>query len=386
MDISSEASRCHEESSNKQVAIEVEQSLSLSSSTSSTAALESSQSEEKEVEEQDRKRKKTHLIPCRSMDDDSVKKSVAVTAPSLQFLEDVTDKCSRREILAAHTRYCLKVRDQLELERNGVFATEGLELSCDHYFAEESEREGERDSVNAVSSADTTTECEDSLSSPISQLLRAAASASIEEEERDRARETVPCRTNALSNIYGKFFTHFQALYNEHDGLAIATLLMIPCCTTAIARDDYVWMRVCDTERRPQSLVWHRHLYGDICYRNSYEYLFTAVPDCIIVFHGVQCHHHSRGTVVVAPYSYFFTIVLPVEGERVQEGPIVVSTLSPSLYRLVQVELAGCKVNYYNSDNVIVRQSQHMALKWCSDPSLSPIQVLKAVYPRYEQM
>jgi hypothetical protein len=40
-----------------------------------------------------------------------------------------------------------------------------------------------------------------------------------------------------------------------------------------------------------------------------------------------------------------------------------------------------CKVNYFNENNLIVRHAQHIALKSCSDPTLSPFEIVNMIYP-----
>lgn len=126
-------------------------------------------------------------------------------------------------------------------------------------------------------------------------------------------------------------------------------------------------------------MVWKRTVEGEVCYRGGFEYLFKQLPDCIMVFHSVECRHHSGGTTVIAPFSFFFTIVVPVP---TTSQP----TTSPSLsndshHKMVSVEVVGYNINYYNHDNKIIRQAQHSTLKSCSDPGLSPLDVMKAVYP-----
>ncbi len=51
------------------------------------------------------------------------------------------------------------------------------------------------------------------------------------------------------SNINEKFFVHFQNFHNEHDEMAIGSLLMIPCCHSDVVRDAFGWMRMTHNAR-----------------------------------------------------------------------------------------------------------------------------------------
>ena len=50
-------------------------------------------------------------------------------------------------------------------------------------------------------------------------------------------------------------------------------------------------------------MIWKRTVHGEACFRGGFEYLFQTLPDCIILFHSVRCHHHN-GTVVIAPFLF----------------------------------------------------------------------------------
>jgi hypothetical protein len=129
------------------------------------------------------------------------------------------------------------------------------------------------------------------------------------------------------------------------------------------------------------AMVWKRSVQGEVCYRGGYEYLFNKLPDCIILFHSVQIHYHHKGTVVIAPYTYFFTVAVKISDAN-NESHQSNSTNKSSAMKLIQIEVVGCKVNYYNIDNKIVRQAEHIALKSCSDPSLSTADIILLVYPQ----
>ncbi len=75
-----------------------------------------------------------------------------------------------------------------------------------------------------------------------------------------------------------------------------------------------------------------------------------------MLFHTVKCHYTDRGTAVIAPYSYFFTVTVPLPNPaatsesataRVQSipttvgSPIFTTGQSPFIYKEIHLEIAG---------------------------------------------
>ncbi len=192
------------------------------------------------------------------------------------------------------------------------------------------------------------------------------------------------------TSIYEKFLIHFQNLYNEHDALAISTLLMYPCCKRDMTRELCGYQRI--GPQNKLALGWKRTGQGDVCFRGGFELMFSKAPDCIMLFHTVKCHYTDRGTAVIAPYSYFFTVTVPLPNPaatsesataRVQSipttvgSPIFTTGQSPFIYKEIRMEIAGCNVYYYNHENLIVKQENHMVIKGCSDPTVPPHILIK---------
>ena len=302
------------------------------------------------------------------------------------FLENL-DPNSRREMLAFHAQYCLSAKYRHMQSLSDLVVKDEPSLECSIKIHPDS----------------TTKETSDEDNRPkLIDLMNSSSKASIS--------TIADPMSNGNYGVYEKFFVHLQHFYNEHDAMAIAYLLMIPCCVHEVVREVVVWMPSSKsnpsvtledigtpTKRGDLSVVWRRSVSGEDCYRGGFEDLFNKLPDCIIVFHSLQIHHFSEGTVVCAPYSYFFTIAVPVDNtnnEVVMETTLSnddnnsqhshsssIFTARPSTKRkLVNVELVGCYVNYYNRDNLIKKQTLHSAVKFCSDPNLTAADIIKVVY------
>ncbi len=71
------------------------------------------------------------------------------------------------------------------------------------------------------------------------------------------------------TSIYEKFLIHFQNLYNEHDALAISTLLMYPCCKRDMTRELCGYQRI--GPQNKLALGWKRTGQGDVCFRGGFE-------------------------------------------------------------------------------------------------------------------
>ncbi len=281
------------------------------------------------------------------------------------FLETV-HPFSRRQMLAFHTQFIKVERRSFELISNDVVVKREPTLPMTHYSLADSESER---STNHELPMNLMWHC------MLTKDLSGVNYCMTDEEWTPAVVLNEPM--SIRSNIYDKFFIHFQNFYNEHDGLAIYSLLMIPCCTTDVARDVFIWAPQYSTSQQyttsinkpcytfnvlkmtvisnckklqtlPQRLnvVLKRTVRGEECYRGGFDYLFRVLPDSIFVFKSVECHHHSRGTIVIASFSYFFTLTLP---GRSSEGSGGLSTTTEP--RCVQIEVIGCHVNYYNLES-----------------------------------
>ncbi len=82
-------------------------------------------------------------------------------------------------------------------------------------------------------------------------------------------------------------------------------------------------------------------------------------------------------TVVSSDYSYFFAVPIRLD----QPNPFsAISSVPPPIdssnLLMIQVEVMGCNILYFNNNGIIEKEVDHLTLKSVSDPNVSVLQIL----------
>jgi hypothetical protein len=130
-------------------------------------------------------------------------------------------------------------------------------------------------------------------------------------------------------SIYEKYVTHFQMLYNEHDALALSTLVLHPCCDPDMAKATSLWIKV-PTPTTDGGIYQRLTKVKTITFQgrndffHDFSHKFNQMPDCVLLYTDVKlykCQNLSlttdsskstARTIVRSAYQFFFTI--PTQG------------------------------------------------------------------------
>ncbi len=199
---------------------------------------------------------------------------------NLSFLSEV-DSFSRRRLLAEHHAFCVAMKDQQQ---------------CQDYLVEERAQD-----VGTT----TTTLAKPSRTWFVPQVK-------LQEPRIQR------------TSIYENFLRHFQQFHNEQDALALVSLILYPCFSPDIVRETNFWITLAMSEDnkalKKTMIAAKRSSIGLEGMCEHYTEFFQSFPDAILVYGKPTVKPlttvHVNGleklvTKVVAPFTYFMTVVLP---------------------------------------------------------------------------
>ncbi len=353
-----------------------------------------------------------------------------VTLPSSEFLEDISPP-DRRSILANHHRVIMNEKWKVNEAEKSVKKRPMLVIPSDVRIVS-------RGVIEIPDAINTTEESNHEGE----MLLRYTAKGEKNDRKRDREDEKHSDDPSTLSSssmatmghpylqtirrsIYEKYILHFQMLYNEHEAIAMSTLLLHPCCDSEMEKSTTLYATVPRlTKVKTVTFQGRNDFYSDFAHK------FKQMPDCVLLYHEVkvfQCDFlplHSngkKGTIVRSSYSFFFTIAgknhwpripVPASG-RASELPLPQVPLSkgqldekemenknsgssspsitgkstpaasPSVDRPlpspkgVSVHVGGVNLLYFDERDVVIRNESHICLKSVSDPSVTVSDIMK---------
>ncbi len=207
------------------------------------------------------------------------------------------------------------------------------------------------------------------------------------------------------TSIYDKFIAFFQGLYNRHDATALMQQLFQPCCSPDMTRELKLWTHKATNKGlenieylvngadvksptlslsvKPKvnalRLVGMRRVFGSHNFFQGYKHMFDKLPDCIMLFHPnstkVMYSEDTGRTVVVAPYTYLFTALVPHRNDN--DGAIF-PCFKPNM-KAVEAECNVWYVTRYNSQGRIESDCFHITITGCSDPTVTQNDIVQFV-------
>ena len=227
------------------------------------------------------------------------------------------------------------------------------------------------------------------------------------------------------STIYQKYITTFQTFYNEHDVMRMLSMLMYPCCCPNMVREMNLWVSTTTPVTVPVTLpdgscsegtvlrkhmhmIKSRQFHGRDAFQDDCVDILEKLPDCLIFYEPTKVRRplNDHGlTMVTADYSYLFTVPVRVKNEQKQPLPFAavanLTSTSPHVPRptkttkklstpptpspsdcsvvMVQVEVIGCNILYFNNYGMVEKKVDHIALKSVSDPNISVTQLIEFI-------
>jgi hypothetical protein len=240
-----------------------------------------------------------------------------VTAQAVSgFLSDV-DPFSRRCLLAEHFAFCLAMKDAEQ---------------CQDYLNEERAQQIDASTITTTTAphgCNGTAQGNLNVSSFVPQVL---------------LQEPRILRTS----IYEKFVTHFQQFHNEQDALGLVSLVLYPCFAPGIVRETNFWMRSPLSVK--MEIAGSRSSIGTEGVYEHYSQFFETFSDALLIYEKTtikpvmyRCAEHGLSSsekammMVVTPFTYFLTLVLPTDQSGKLLLSIETSEKGPNLEELSKV-------------------------------------------------
>ncbi len=340
------------------------------------------------------------------------------TEPGIEgFLQDL-GKNTRRACLAQHQLYCHEERkqhDQIEYEKEELAQTEiNTSLLTEDQLIDYEKRIAGLHRKNRPHRKRSLNEKEDELKDNTSpNQIQADDTMSAGQAALDIPtgssslphKKTTTDMTTSIreirTSIYEKYVNTFQAFYNDHDAMSILSMLMYPCCSPTINREMNIWVSMtipeCHSVTLPngnisEGYLLKKHMHrlksrqfiGREAFHQDCAQILNKLPDCIIVCDNIKVKRpltNNDYTIVSSDYSYFFTVPIRLDQPCNNINPISAVTRMPppidsSNLLMIQVEVMGCNILYFNNNGIIEKEIDHVALKSVSDPNASVLQIL----------
>lgn len=363
---------------------------------------------------------------------DSVDSQTTISAGFLAMLHPMT----RRQLLALHETHCRTEREEEFTRRRQAEEEKQRIEKLEHAL-----RRKNKNKASSSSSSVVTTATEFCAHFPFASTSAAAGnskggrrSTSLIQWLYETAGVRADIRLNEhwslRTSIYDKFIAHFQVHYNSHDATALMEQVFYPCCQKDMIRELKLWthkptnqcldpikygdrdlgegMRagmdgdseIEKQEEEEEEVDWMTHnspsinayflagsrrVLGSHSLFLGYRHMFEKLPDCVMLFHSHRTtvtHLPDIGrTVVVAPYTYYFTVVVPASGlEDPQYTTVFPSPAYPGLMmKAVEIECRVWYVTRYNALGRVESECFHITITGCSDPSLTQDDVTRYV-------
>jgi hypothetical protein len=217
------------------------------------------------------------------------------------FLCEV-DPIIRRSVLAEHYAFCLMEKEAQEKEEKEIEKDKEKEDSVHLPVEEEKNQQFDMNIVVASSSSST----------PPSLSSKHHQSQSLFSMSEPRILRT---------SIYEKFVTHFQQFHNEQDALGLVSLVLYPCFAPDIVRETNFWMRSALSAKI--EIAGSRSSIGTEGVYEHYSQFFETFSDALLIYEKTTTKpliarygEHRTGsekpiTMVVTPFTYFLSILLP---------------------------------------------------------------------------
>ncbi len=362
---------------------------------------------------------------------DSVDSQTAISAGFLAMLHPMT----RRQLLALHETHCRTEREEEFTRRRQAEDEKLLIEKLEHAFRKKNK--------NQASSSSSSTATESLTHAAFASTSTVAGNGKggcrstsliqwLYETAGVRADIQLNEHWSLRTSIYDKFIAHFQVHYNSHDATALMEQVFYPCCQKDMIRELKLWTHKptnqClgpikygdrelvgevtaggieqypgDAEEEKQEeeevnwmthdspsinayfLAGSRRVLGSHSLFLGYRHMFEKLPDCVMLFdsHRTTVTHlpDIGRTVVVAPYAYYFTVVIPASGlEDPQYTAVFPSPAFPGMMmKAVEIECRVWYVTRYNALGRVDSECFHITLTGCSDPSLTQDDVIRYV-------
>lgn len=324
------------------------------------------------------------------------------------------DPKTRRTVLAIHEVYCLEERERLMWREYEIEEASQVEFNVDLLSPQDraeyeqqiqlgprrrkrkrnpEDREQHPASISTLANQEVTTACqpvqkgkereremaffptasEISVTSTISAGTEEAAAAARDRTCAKSGEDGVmPSVSPVLvqeirRSIYEKYLETLQSFYNGHDLMSIGSLVMFPWCSPSIQRQMNVWV---SGSTGSLKIVQSRRFQGCDHFFQDRAHIFEKLPDSLLFYRNTKIipprSMQKDHTIVISQLTYLFTV--PFKKAMAANE---VSTSGWNSLSLVEVELAGCNILYFNEQGMIEKDIAQLTFKSISDPLVS---------------